>query len=187
MKFTLYKKVYIGELVEQSFRLQYSNKSENGTQLKHFINGSKWDVNGNEAKPLKPVKIGPLMRNIAYTPIITIKTKLPYTKSDGSPGVLHHISETCYGKSFSSTHWSCADGIQTIPFRKVCDDPIVPQCADGSDEATHLCTGGINYHVIVSLVAYFGLGIAFIFAGNTFLNNHFSLKQFILFSNVLYV
>ena len=150
-------KVYIGELIEQSFSVRYDYESETGGT--HYLDGHTWNIDGNETNPLKSDTIGPFDKNRTYTPLIKITSQLPYTKTDGSMGILHNISNTCFGKSFSSTQWHCADGNGHIPFEQVCDNPHAPNCADGSDEAKLLCTGGDNNFVTVSLVVYFFAGI----------------------------
>ena len=63
------------------------------------------------------------------------------------------------------TLWPCANGTGSVPWSMVCDRPFAPDCADGSDEARHLCTGGDNDFVIVNLGVYFLAGIITIALG----------------------
>ena len=141
--------MYIGELINQTLTVK------NGDAI--FANIT-WQMEKN-LDNVTAVKIGPLHRNTTYTTTVTLITELPYLEDDGSEGVFRHISETCYGKSFMSTEWECADGVGSVPWSEVCDNPFAPNCADGSDEAKHLCTGGGSDFVVVSLVVYFFAGI----------------------------
>ena len=114
------------------------------------------------------VKFGPLYRNTTYIPIVTIKTQLTYRGEDESNHIFPNITETCYGRSFGTTEWPCVNGDGTIPKDHVCNNPHAPDCTDGSDEAKHLCTGGINNIVTGSLVGYFIFGIVAISLGKYF-------------------
>ena len=148
--------VFIGELTEQT--LNISSASE-------VIEIKTWPINSTNPQPLPAIRIGPLLRNITYSPEITIQTQLSYTEKDGSIGVLENILETCQGRDFMATEWPCLTGDETIPKGHVCNNPLAPDCGDGSDEATSLCTGGINYFVVIIIVAYFFLGAASISLG----------------------
>ena len=70
-----------------------------------------------------------------------------------STSVLENISESCYGRDFMAFEWPCLTGDETIPMAHVCNNPQAADCKDGSDEATSLCTGGINYFVVIVIVA----------------------------------
>ena len=145
--------MYIGELLEQRLALNYTDGDE--------VHHTTWKMeNYTEKQTTNPVKVGPLYRNRTYTPIVTIKTQLYYKEDNGSTAIFSHISETCIGRSFMATEWTCLDGENSIPVDLVCNAPLAPDCPDGSDEASILCTGGINNIVTVSLVAYFFLGFA---------------------------
>ena len=149
-------KVYIGELLEQRLTLNFIDGDE---VLEEYHTTWKME-NYTENQITTPVKFGPLYRNRTYTPIVTIKTQLSYEEDDGSIGIFSHISETCTGRSFMATEWTCLDGENSIPVHLVCNAPLEPDCPDGSDEASVLCTGGFNNIVTGSIVAYFLLGVA---------------------------
>ena len=148
--------MYIGELLEEHLTLNYYDGDE-----VHEVGSATWKMeNYTQNQTTNPVQFGPLYRNRTYTPIVTIKTQLSYEKDDGSIGIFSHISETCTGRSFMATEWTCLDGENSIPVHLVCNAPLEPDCPDGSDEASVLCTGGLNNIVTASLLAYFFLGVA---------------------------
>ena len=159
--------MYIGELTEQSLTFNYNN--ENGDVIVGNANGKLEDYqeypHNQTTVHFAAFTFGPLYRTKTYDPNITIITQLPYIEKDGSTKIFPHITETCFGRSFTATEWRCVDGEETIPVDKVCDNPQAPDCADGSDEARHLCTGGSNGLVIISLVAYFLAGVTAISLG----------------------
>ena len=120
----------------------------------------------NSADAVLPASVvGSLHRNTTYTTTVTIRTELPYVEDDGSDGIFRFITETCLGEEFAVTEWPCANGEGSVPWSQVCNDPFAPDCADGSDEAKLLCTGGDNNAVIVGLAVYFVSGIIVISFG----------------------
>ena len=64
----------------------------------------------------------------------------------------------CRGKPFTTSFWVCQDGIQKIPVSLVCDDPIKPDCKDGSDEDKARCQGEGDQNVTIVIGSYFLLG-----------------------------
>ena len=66
--------------------------------------------------------------------------------------------QKCHGKPFITSFWICQDGNQTIPFSSVCDNPIQPDCQDGSDEDKTRCQGDQDWNLIITIGSYYLLG-----------------------------
>ena len=74
-------------------------------------------------------------------------------------------TQMCRGKPFTTSFWVCQDGIQKIPVSLVCDDPIKPDCEDGSDETKARCQGEGDQNVTIVIGSYFLLGFSGVLLG----------------------
>ena len=152
VSFTLHPaEVFAGQLVSQRVDLEHLWK---GAANVAECDNCDWTILKNETEiDFSPRPIGPLRGNVTYIPIITVGSEF---KIDSdiyeNKGLIYH---KCRGKPFVTSDWVCADGIQTIPWSLVCNDPLKSDCKDGSDEDEIRCKGGNKHNVLQYSIGIF--------------------------------
>ena len=152
VNFTLHPaEVFAGQLISQKVDLEHLWK---GSVDVAQCDNCEWTKLENETQiDFSPRPIGPLHGNVTYIPIITVGSEFKIdSEIYDNKGLIYH---TCRGTPFVTSYWVCADGIQTIPWSSVCNDPLKPDCKDGSDEDDIRCKGGNKHEVPQYSIASF--------------------------------
>ena len=131
--FTMKKsEINLGKIVSQSVELEYIDV--NGEKQIANCDNCMW-TNESLSVEMTDLKglIGPLMRDVTYAPVIRIKSE--YKLEDQEGYKISLSDKQCVGNPFTTALWQCDNKEEEISASQVCDNPIEPDCTDGSDEA----------------------------------------------------